>query len=190
MIIREWWPERDGQVWLRVRVGYWRALGRWPVPGRLFQWDGYLPRLWYFVKCALWHRYDRLSIPTLSPTWNEWDEQLLHAALAVFCDYYECESPGRWTLAQVQKELADASTDEHSRVWLEGYLPTVKEMDAIYRWWTIDRPRRPDPTQSVFVAEGQTTEAALKSHEMEESQHAEDEAMLIRLMKIRRDLWT
>ncbi|MEY4333595.1 MAG: hypothetical protein RLZZ196_2338 [Bacteroidota bacterium] len=89
----------------------------------------------------------------------------------------------------------------------------AKEILELYRWWTEVYPNRPDPHdasgwtaicdrrresgkhfldfESNNAEEEQETRAALDlCHKIEEDYHAEDEQMLIRLIKIRRSLWT
>jgi hypothetical protein len=89
----------------------------------------------------------------------------------------------------------------------------AKEILELYRWWTEVYPNRPDPhdasgwtaicdrrresgkhfldLESNTAEEEQETRAALDlCHEIEDDYHAEDEQMLIRLIKIRRSLWT
>jgi hypothetical protein len=101
----------------------------------------------------------------------------------------------------------------------EGYgEPThqaknAQEILALYRWWKIERPKRPDPMEAsgwsaycesirskgrdFFDFEDKTEEEAVasrtaldKSNEMEAAYEAEDEAMMIRLIKVRDSLWT
>jgi len=82
------------------------------------------------------------------------------------------------------------------------------EQRELYLWWTITRPHRTDPAElsgwdalmasrgneSPFGSVGKITKEvrkALKLHsDIEARYDKEDEAMLIRLMKIRRSLWT
>lgn len=101
----------------------------------------------------------------------------------------------------------------------EGYgEPTqqaknAQEILALYRWWKIERPKRPDPhdaggwtaycemrrtkgydfldmdDKSPEEAE-QCRTALNKSRSIEEEQEQEDEAMMIRLIKVRHGLWT
>lgn len=89
-------------------------------------------------------------------------------------------------------------------------VKTAKEIAALYDWWKNDRPKRKDPYEDYhneyssqmianfdengnFVLKpiSRKQAAALrKAYKEEERQHKEDEKMLIRLMKIRRCLWT
>lgn len=86
------------------------------------------------------------------------------------------------------------------------------EIEALYRWWTEERPKRVDPMEasgwsayceSKRQAGGSvldilddddhaldTTPMHNKMNEMEEAYESEDEAMMIRLIKIRQSLWT
>ena len=86
------------------------------------------------------------------------------------------------------------------------------EILALYKWWTEVYPNRPDPHDvsgwtaycdlkreqgGPFLGEDKTPEmkemsrkALDKTREIEEAYEAEDEEMLIRLIKIRNSLWT
>jgi hypothetical protein len=89
----------------------------------------------------------------------------------------------------------------------------ARETLELYNWWKYDRPARPDPMdesgwsaycdmrrekgRDFFDFDDKTPEEAEmskialdKSSEIEEAHNAEDEEMLIRLIKIRRNLWT
>lgn len=56
--------------------------------------DGWLPSLWYYLKCRFWRHYNRLEIGTLPPTWTDADDRLLHGAFAILGDgYRERASP-------------------------------------------------------------------------------------------------
>lgn len=101
----------------------------------------------------------------------------------------------------------------------EGYgAPTgqalaAKEILELYRWWKVERPKRPDPMEAsgwsaycdmrrnrgddLLDFEDRTPEEAemsktalQKSQEMEEAYEKEDEEMMIRLIKVRQSLWT
>lgn len=87
----------------------------------------------------------------------------------------------------------------------------ASEQLALYLWWTQERPARIDPFDDVpecvgsirellWNVENDTPEVAQakeayfaslrKAGEIEEAQEQEDEDQLIRLMKVRRGLWT
>lgn len=90
---------------------------------------------------------------------------------------------------------------------------TAKEALILYRWWKHERPLRPDPMDAsgwtayceqrrkngydFLDMEDKTPEEAAqcktaldKSHEIEAAYDQEDEEMMIRLIKIRKGLWT
>jgi hypothetical protein len=93
----------------------------------------------------------------------------------------------------------------------------AKQIITLYRWWKIERPRRPDPMDasgwSIYCEERcqaakaenddlswmysrdevdrkRSSQILQTSHEMEQKQEDEDTEMLIRLIKIRSNLWT
>jgi len=89
----------------------------------------------------------------------------------------------------------------------------AREILALYKWWTEVYPNRPDPHDaSGWTAicaqrrdqgrpfldfddrtpdeEAENRQALDRLYEIEEDHHAEDEQMLVRLIKIRRSLWT
>jgi hypothetical protein len=89
----------------------------------------------------------------------------------------------------------------------------AQEILDLYTWWTEERPKRPDPYDAsgwtalcerrrqsgkdFFDFEDRTEEEKAESakvldlcHEIEEKYDREDEEMMIRLIKIRKGLWT
>ncbi len=94
-----------------------------------------------------------------------------------------------------------------------GQAEAAKEILELYRWWKEIRPKRPDPHdaggwtaycemrrqkgygfldfEDKTPEEAEMCKTALdKSHELEAQYENEDEAMMIRLIKIRQSLWT
>lgn len=90
----------------------------------------------------------------------------------------------------------------------------AREIKVLYHWWKIDRPARVDPYEAsgwseycrrkrgddifdAFDHEDETPEERVqvyqmldKCREIERQQEQEDEEMMIRLIKIRQNLWT
>jgi hypothetical protein len=95
-----------------------------------------------------------------------------------------------------------------------GQAERAKEIKELYTWWTVTYPNRPDPydasgwtaaCEASRIANGGRLrfseekdpvlkEMSDKSHqllqEIEAAYEAEDEAMMIRLIKARDSLWT
>lgn len=92
----------------------------------------------------------------------------------------------------------------------EQQAMTAREILTLYRWWKLERPKRPDAYDISgysalceksrrgdgdlsFVEHPMSPEmgtALQKVQEIEESYDREDQEMLIRLIKIRQGLWT
>lgn len=103
--------------------------------------------------------------------------------------------------------------DDPSYGELTPQAHNAREILELYKWWTEQRPLRPDPYEAsgwsaicdarrnsgrdFFDLDDDTPEehekrheALDKCHELELQYEAEDEAMMIRLIKIRQSLWT
>jgi len=89
----------------------------------------------------------------------------------------------------------------------------AKEIEILYKWWKYERPQRPDPydvsgwsaicerrrvkyPDEIFPEDENKKEKAESRkaldvlHKLERKYEQEDEAMMIRLIKIRQSLWT
>ena len=94
-----------------------------------------------------------------------------------------------------------------------GQAESAKEILALYRWWKLERPKRPDPYDAsgwteyceqrraagrdFFDFEDRSEEEANMGKvsskllsEIEEAYDKEDEEMMIRLIKVKNSLWT
>jgi len=116
-----------------------------------------------------------------------------------------------WAMTLTNEEWLD-DDKKHEAVPTSQAL-TAREIKELYTWWTEVYPKRPDPHDAggwtaycdmkrdsgahFLDLEDRTPEEANmaktaldKTHEIEQAYEAEDEAMLIRLIKIRNSLWT
>jgi len=131
--------------------------------------------------------------------WIDRSEVILFANMAILVEYLEKEAHQiDWT-------------------WCPEIIETKKEMDAIYQWWTHDRKVEHDiydalltkaygfenctvfePTEDPrlaalrFTKEGDPEWEAdcTKCRELERALEEKDEEMMIRLIKIRKVLWS
>lgn len=116
----------------------------------------------------------------------------------------------RWQMALTNDWLDADHPDRHKP---SRQAESAKEIFELYTWWTEVYPQRPDPMDAggwsdycamrrhrgddILDFDERTPEEAEQSrlaldrtHEIEEQYKAEDEAMMIRLIKIREALWT
>ena len=130
--------------------------------------------------------------------------------------YWRCPAAGldnlRWQMNLVHDDTWVGADDPNYNKPTQQAI-NAKEIYELYDWWVNQRPRRPDPYDAggwsaicderresgrdFFDIDDDTPEehkrrhAALDlSNKIEEEYEAEDEAMMIRLIKIRRALWT
>ena len=128
---------------------------------------------------------------------------------------WRCPQAGLDNLAWQMKLTNEEFLDEDQKHLAEPTLQAknAAEMLALYKWWTEERPKRPDPAEasgwsaycdnkrsrgnSVWDMleddDGDTIDTGPmleKMREIEETYENEDEEMMIRLIKIRSSLWT
>mgnify|MGYP003704215781 FL=1 len=105
--------------------------------------------------------------------------------------------------------LDDPNLDEYSRS--DDQAKTAREIKRIYDWWTVARPTRPDPydvsgwseicdekrnggigfmERGNAAFEKRKTQSLKMLRRIEEQYEAEDEKMLISVIKIRKSMWT
>lgn len=71
---------------------------------------------------------------------------------------------------------------------LTGQALAAKETLALYNWWKFERPNRRDPMEEN--EDGDEKKDSERIWKIEDAYRKEDESMLIRLIKIRKYLWT
>lgn len=74
---------------------------------------------WYYLKCALWHKYNRVHVKTLPPTWCDRCTLLPHAMFQILRDFVDREcSPG----------IVDWDSDDDHR-------KARAKMNELLNWW-------------------------------------------------------
>lgn len=128
--------------------------------------------------------------------WYDSDVKILYSNFQILVDFVEGENPAG--------HIDWNATPEHSQAW--------QEIQTLYNWWIVDRPKRdeefPFPntedygitskTAILFNNHNSDEEAAIKRwqkavdeyHKKEYEWDTEDTEMLIRLITIRKWLWT
>lgn len=191
----EEWDEWQSSAKAKHPVRYFLS---WTLPitaSRL--WRQWIHDPWYWLKCRVWYRHNVLVIHSLPPTWTDRDERLLHAAFQILVDFIEQEECSEWSHVHRTREqlIADYDTTyegcdpEHAadiRKHAEERADDWLAIKALYDWWTVERPARKEPEATG----GYTREWGDRYREFEESCDAEDDEMLIKLIKLRGYLWT
>lgn len=122
-----------------------------------------------------------LQINSLTDTWHDKDEVILHACFQCLVDFIEQEQP---------------TADEFDKdVW--------NEIIDLYQWWTVERGKREllpvpedginwssNPTGIGLVATKEAKEIITRNNQLEHSWYLEDSGNLIRLIMVREYLWT
>ena len=119
----------------------------------------------------------------------------------------------RWETTLVMDESWGLTPDDPSYGKLSDQALKAQEISELYHWWKFVRNKRPDPYEisgwseycaeksfedsSWFLSSEKTEEERERSRkmtslidEMEEDYYQEDQEYLIRLIRLRRSLWT
>ena len=124
---------------------------------------------WYWLRCRIWHRFNVIYIKTLSPTFHDRDRVLLHAAFQILTDFVDREHPF---------DHFDVTASDNRADW--------EEILRLYAWWTVERPAKLELLNTPC-----TTPTILRAvREAEEEHENEDQEMLVRLILVRKMLWT
>jgi hypothetical protein len=191
---RDWYQVHNPRSWhlFRVRMAY-RELG-WKYfgfrPWRMFKATGFIPELWYYLKCRLWKQYNVVRVRSLPPTWVDRDNLLLHAAFEILRDVVEQED---W----LNHTVYFLPVTEHDPYGAD-YRDDWQEIATLYDWWINRRPARLALEDHVLTCWGNEYRKAGNSNipssellsQLEVAGEAEDEDMLVRLCRIRKVLWT
>lgn len=173
----QFWRSYRGAPLLHVRLGYWHELGAWPVPGSMFRWSGRLNEAWYWLKCRVWHQYNVVRVRTEPPTWRDSADFVLPLLMQMLTNFVEKERP-----------FEHFDTSFHYDGWW-----SIRD---IYEWWHIRRPervKRQGESLRAWSRNRRTTDGDrlfAEHRRLEADGEAEDEAMMIRLIKLRGHLWT
>ena len=123
---------------------------------------------WYWLRTHTYNRYHILSLA--SPQnhyewgWIERDQAILHACFNLLKDYVEEEMGQVCYYAPANEEYGSPEWDHREE---------EDEINALYQWWMVDRDKHIDENKNYFYEDA-----------------CEDDEMLLRLMKIRRHLWS
>lgn len=144
-------------------------------------------KLWYWLKCRLWYRYNVVVVQTCPPTWQDRSEFLLDAVMQILTDFVEKEKPFEMIDTTYQTEVYES-------------------IDEIYRWWHVGRPAREAHRDDVLTRwhdssrhDGPAWDSTPSDRtkvlwqllqELDAAADREDEEMLIRVIKLRSHLWT
>lgn len=181
--------------------------------------------VYHTIRIYLRNRFiDKLHIlqTKLNPgQYYEYETRLLHGMFDSFVEFIEeaqtldnltweltLTNKYEWLPDEEAKQQPDYGKPDHQAI-------SAQEKFALYTWWTVTRPARPDAydasgfakwseenkseDDNVFslfaddgdTAKGETRNALSKKwREIDKGYDQEDEDMMIRLIRIRRTLWT
>ena len=187
-----------------IRPGRWCDVGNRFLPCLFNELVDFveIEQAWHYV---MWNDEERkkFDVPWWRSGWLRWRTWRSPEAGMAYLN---------WASTLTNEEFLD--DDEKHLAVPTFQANAAKEIIELYTWWTVTYRNRPDPyelsgwtayCEAARLANGgrlsfskdKTPELAEmskiamdKMHKMEEEYEAEDEAMMIRLIKIRQSLWT
>lgn len=164
---------------------------------------------WYWLRTHTVHRYHKLDLrqPYTGTDddydwgWIDEDRQMLYACFNILVDHIDLRNSSKYHYGTTEKDFAALRKEieedkEGCVITLKNQLHFLEEAKALYDYWTVKRKvdlnkrrallhdwhnnRGQDPGEHKWNA----------LQKAEEEFDKEEEEMLIRLMKIRRYLWT
>lgn len=90
---------------------------------------------WYWLKCAVWHKYNVVKCRRLGPTWCDRDHLLVHAVFQILTDFIDKEKP--WQFEASDKEIIDAYSGDGfgDMTYASTELANWTELKRLYFWW-------------------------------------------------------
>jgi len=158
---------------------------------------------WYYFTCMVWKRYNRIHVKSLPPTWVDPCTLLPHAVFTILADHIEQGEGGREKFAaytkDVEKWLETASANpqfpgEVASLTKQLYAMTTQL--EVYDYWQ-DRKRYFEAEdyntikgKADFATKGEYDKYLRWYWKEEKRLNKLEEDMLIKLIKVRRSLWT
>jgi hypothetical protein len=141
----------------------------------------------YWLRCKTFTRYHIINISGQDGYkwgWIDRDHAMYLACFKLLTEFVELEDPTVGLRTEV-----DYRGDLDEKEWLEFHRPSIipqlereVEVRALYNWWKAARKQEWDACYALKRG----TEMYDEMNRLEEK----DEEMLMRLMKVRRSLWT
>ena len=181
-----------------IKPGQWQDVGNRFLPCLMNELVDFveIEQAWHH---CLWDEETRKKYSY--PWWRRWYRQ------------WRCPEAGidylKWASGLTNKEyMEEGETEEPTH-----QAKAAQEILEIYRWWKEIRPNRPDPyvvsgwhdicdrrrrdypdeilpEERTKQEKAETKKSLDKLHKLELQYEQEDEAMMIRLIKVRQSLWT
>ena len=166
-------PRHELKYWIE---GLWRDIWGW--------------RPLYWLRCHTFTKYHIINISGQDGYkwgWIDRDHAMYLACFKLLTEFVELEDPtvGQRTLDDYRGEpgvIDDAEWEQYHKPSIVPQLEREVEVRALYDWWKTTRKQEWDACYAMKSGQPMYDEM----DRLEEK----DEEMLMRLMKVRRTLWT
>lgn len=193
------WDDWEEKVKVMYPVRYF--LVEELVPWFNLQWRKYVTDPIYWFKCHFMksHKYHILSLrqpankefgfPAYKYGWIDSDTKMTYALFNILNIYVKDEMPHQYCPSE-EEVIAEPHLQHQRNAWLET--------KAIHYWWNVERLRQQKAHDELLhrwsearkVDAPETQQLWDEMKETEKALEDKEEEMIIRLIKIRRSLWT
>lgn len=160
----------------------------WPITHRV-------KRVTDWIKYRTYKRYHIVDTG-LEPGYYDTDTKMFHACFNMLKEFVEVEKAHHWNWMGENLKGKDAGIAHLEwemtipEEWSRDQAKNAREIYELYEWWTIERPNRQDPWDLLNEDETEYDKKYGKMDKLEVKYAKEDQRMFIRLIKIRKALWT
>lgn len=143
--------------------------------------------MWFYenIKCNIWPQHPELR-KTIPKIWADLDSIITNFLGACITSYVEDEDALN-TIGWGDSEKGEHEPQEHYDAYKEKMQPLKKEIEALYNHFKVERPRLLKELDAELMNYNRDYEVHTKKEE--ELQNLDTDA-LIRIIKIRKDLWS
>jgi len=138
-----------------------------------YSWYNYIHTPWYRLKCVVWHKYNVVTVKSLSPTWHDRDNLLLYASFQILEDFIDIECP--YEFSRSYEETLNSYLELGCEQEAVERADSWKLIRKLYQWWLIRKDK--DSWDNETLDE-------------DDNEYEEDTKKLKELADIRMYLWT
>ena len=143
----------------------------------------------YWLRCHLWDRYHIIDISGQDGYrwgWIDRDHAMYLACFKILTEFVEQEDPqvGLRSEADYRGDLSENDWQQYYRSSVLKQIEIEKEVRALYDWWKTGRALA--HARAGDIRKRNFDDWCAEMTRLDD----QDEEMLLRLMKVRRSLWT
>ena len=154
-----------------------------------------LRSIWYGLRNLFWCRHDLIRTGLKKSEWHDTDSRMLHGMMRLLVEFIDHEKPMErivWDDTEYHRHVRNEFLE--IRDWWDNYETRCDEISEALDAWHDERFKGCGDNWLEWMNNHPESERSnnlsMLLHQMEEQLEQEEEQMLVRLVKIRKGLWT